>query len=190
MQHSRGSSDLTDTWQLSLYTAEDMINERDRVDPYLSSTCAIINRVILSEVQKKDLEMIANMVLYTLSCKSKTVSTGRKSEGRSKSDSISQSSGRNYASGTGNGSGEDDESGDAARMGPLTMLRMYLLRLLFTSYDSHITGITIRSSAFKADLKDKDKLYQVLRCALLCSAALCGIIHAVPLYHPYSRCVT
>jgi hypothetical protein len=170
MQHSRVSSDLPDTWQLSLYTAEDMINERDRIDPYLSSTCAIIHRVILSEVQKKDLEMIANVVLYSLSCKSKTVSTGRKFEGRSKSDSISQSGGRTYASGTGTGLGEDDESGDAARMGPLTMLRMYLLRLLFTAYDSHITGITIRTSAFKADLKDKDKLYQVMRCALLCCA--------------------
>jgi hypothetical protein len=168
MQHSRGSSDLPDTWQLSLYTAEDMINERDRIDPYLSSTCAIINRVILSEVQKKDLEMIANVVLYTLSCKSKTVTTSKKSEGRSKSDSISQSGGRSCVLGT--GLGEDDESGDATRLGPLTMLRMYLLRLLFTAYDSHITGITIRSSAFKADLMDKDK-YQVMQCGVQCCVA-------------------
>ena len=176
-QHGRGSSDLPDTWQLSLYTSEDMINERDRTDPYLSATCAIINRVVLSEVQKKDLEMIANVVLYTLSCKSRTVSTAKKSESRSKTDSTTQSSGRSHGlgAGVGTGVGDDDESGDTARVGPLTMLRMYLLRLLFTAYDSHITGITIRSSAFKADLKDKDKQYQVMLCLVLGCVVLCCV---------------
>lgn len=162
-QFTTGSSDLpeTDTWQLSLYTAEDIINERDPADPYLSSTCAIINRVVLSEVQKKDLEMIANVILYTLSCRNRAASPAKKSEGRSKPDSNNQNSGRS----NGAGAGEDDESGDAARMGPLSMLRVYLLRLLFTTYDSHIIGISIRSSAFNSDQKDKDKLYQVMHCA-------------------------
>jgi hypothetical protein len=45
-----------------------LINMRDEPDPYLTSMCSIVKNVILSDVHKKDLELISEIISYTFGC--------------------------------------------------------------------------------------------------------------------------
>ena len=95
----------TDIWQMSLYTSDNIINEEDTPDQFLSSVCAVLKSVALSEILRKDLEMIANVILYTISAEEKNTkmrhSSTKKSEyyGRSADSVAGFSSARAVAGG-------------------------------------------------------------------------------------------
>jgi hypothetical protein len=159
----------TDKWQMSLYTSDNIINEEDTPDQYLSSVCAVLKSVALSEILRKDLEMIANVILYTISAEEKDTkmrhSSTKKSEyyGRSAESVMGVSSVRAVTGGVdgaeggggGRGGGDAEESGKdrerekerdregekECKLSPLAMLRIYLLRLLFVMYEEHVSTV-------------------------------------------------
>ena len=142
-----------DVWQSNMYTSDNIINEEDGIDPFLTSVCSTIQKIILSEVQKKDLEMIANVILYTLSCKDRPISTTPR---KYKSDGYSRTVGVS-------GGSIKDSEGETGKqfLSSMGMLRVYLLRLLFVMYDEHIKKIISKSSSSKpVNVHTKDG-YQV-----------------------------
>lgn len=159
--NNAGSADV---WQSCMYTSEDIINEEDRIDAFLSSVCATIKRIILSEVQKKDLEMVANVILYTLSCKERPIlTTPRRSDGK-KSDCYARTVGMS-------GGSNKDTEGESGKqfLPPMGMLRVYLLRLLFVMYDEHIKKIVLKSTPNKSMNTHVKDVYQVCTYVLLSS---------------------
>ena len=151
-----------ETWQLMLCRSVDIINSTDTQDPYLTSVCSILQRVVLSEVQRKDLELIANVVLYTL-CSKETTSITKKGDGKEGRDGKEGKDMREkdwYESGqrpvsTGKKESEDSESD--LKLSPLSLLRVYLLRLLFTMYNEHISKVTMSMSTSSSKDRDRDR---------------------------------
>ena len=149
-----------DSWQMHLFTSANIINDEDASDPFLSSVCAVLKCAALSEILRKDLEMIANVVLYTISSEEKNTkmrysSTKKSSENHGKliDNGVSVSSARVVTGAGAGGVGgagvsvgveESDRDRDTERelkLSPLAMLRVYLLRLLFVTYEEHISTV-------------------------------------------------
>ena len=138
-----------DSWQMSIYTSDNIINEEDTPDRYLSSVCAALKCAALSEILKKDLEMIGNVILYTLSSEEKyskmRLSSTKKAENYGKPiDNAMSSSGGRVFGGVGGVDGLGSAVEMTARLRKLSstaMLRVYLLRLLFVMYEEHISTV-------------------------------------------------
>ena len=153
-----------DSWQMHLYTSTDIVNDEDTSDPFLASVCAVLKCAALSEILRKDLEMIANVVLFTISSEEKNTKIRYSSTKKSLDnygkliDNVVSGSSARVVEGAGVGAGGVDGAGVSVGVGveesdrdrdrerelklsPLAMLRVYLLRLLFVTYEEHISTV-------------------------------------------------
>ena len=193
-----------DSWQMHLYTSTNIINDEDTSDPFLSSVCAVLKCAALSEILRKDLEMVANVVLYTISSEEKNTkmrysSTKKASDNYGKlidnvvnvsSARVVSGAGVGGVDGTGVSVGVSTEECDRERdrekerdrerererelkLSPLAMLRVYLLRLLFVTYEEHIstvigTGVSTALRRPKSVTTSDSNEVRYFHCYLLC----------------------
>ena len=172
--------------KFNLCQAEDIINKKDTPDPYLTSVCSIIKRIIISEVQKKDLDLIANIIIYTFSTKGNDSNSMKKKE--SKKNELKKnemkdkdeekdkereyfentSANSNSSSGSSSGfgtqrrqnstnNGDENESSINDRLSPLALLRVYLLRLLFSIYDENINKIILKVTTVSGKERERER---------------------------------
>lgn len=161
-----------DKWHFIPCFPLDIINMRDDPDPYLTSVCHVVKKIILSKMHKKDLDLISEIILYTFSRKDvnslvkeekfekaavrrrsifagAAAVTGRSLNSETISDRVSRSRNNTIDNiDSANGKMESVESdpileGESSDMpqpslDSSSMLRVYLLRLLFTLYLENI----------------------------------------------------
>ena len=146
--------------QLSLCRSIDIINETDAPDPYLSSVCAVVKRIILSEVQQRDLDLISSIIIFTFNTKGMKKNDMKEREKEKEkmetasTNSRSGSSSRVRMSSVTQGAG--DESDLNHKLTPLALLRVYLLRLLFSMYNESINEIIQKAITISGKDREKD----------------------------------
>ena len=145
-----------DSIQLNLCDSIDIINETDTPDPYLSSVCAIVKRIILSEVQKRDLDLISSIIIYTFNTKGINTNGAKKNDmkEREKDNSRSGSSSRVRISSADGAAGNENDFNH--KLSPLAFLRVYLFRLVFSMYDESINKIIQKVTATSGKEREKD----------------------------------
>ena len=145
-----------DSIQLNLCDSIDIINETDTPDPYLSSVCAIVKRIILSEVQKRDLDLISSIIIYTFNTKGINTNGAKKNDmkEREKDNSRSGSSSRVRISSADGAAGNENDPNH--KLSPLAFLRVYLFRLVFSMYDESINKIIQKVTATSGKEREKD----------------------------------
>ena len=145
-----------DSIQLNLCDSIDIINETDTPDPYLSSVCAIVKRIILSEVQKRDLDLISSIIIYTFNTKGINTNGAKKNDmkEREKDNSRSGSSSRVRISSADGAAGNENDLNH--KLSPLAFLRVYLFRLVFSMYDESINKIIQKVTATSGKEREKD----------------------------------
>ena len=160
--------------QLSLCRSIDIINETDAPDPYLSSVCAIVKRIILSEVQQRDLELISSIIIFTFNTKGINSNSVKKNDMKEKekekekekvetatTNSRSGSSSRVRISSVTEGAGVESDSNH--KLTPLALLRVYLLRLLFSMYDESINEIIQKATTISGKEREKDSEFNKVK---------------------------
>lgn len=145
-----------DSIQLNLCDSIDIIYETDTPDPYLSSVCAIVKRIILSEVQKRDLDLISSIIIYTFNTKGINTNGAKKNDmkEREKDNSRSGSSSRVRISSADGAAGNEIDFNH--KLSPLAFLRVYLFRLVFSMYDESINKIIQKVTATSGKEREKD----------------------------------
>ena len=162
-------------WRFNLPTVFEAKNNLYKSDDFLKFSCSILRRVILSEVQKKDLELISNVLLYTYPSK-KYSTVQKKIDFREKLGFTGPGSGVRVGY-SGKGKFEKTEKNVRAdlksdlksdpvdiklnpgdfKLNPGELLRVHLLRLLFIMYNENISNILSQLSVTSSSNKDKDK---------------------------------
>lgn len=115
-------------------------------DSYVSPICKVLQSIILSEVQKKELEAISQIILYTFSKDLNRESTGNDidandSSSASSSNRTDNNNSRSINKDNSNSNNYKNSRSNKVVSHPIVVLRTSLLRLLSCTYEEHTNNL-------------------------------------------------